>query len=177
MDARRAGEPTLMKNPTTTERTSDRELVVTRTFNAPARIVFEAWTKPELLERWWAPKSFGLTMISCEADVRVGGTYRLVFRHDAFPEPMAFFGRYIEVTPHSRLVWTNEEGEGGGQVTTVTFEEKGGKTLLVMHDLYPSKEALDAAIASGSTSGMGETFEQLDELLVALFSSGVTFIV
>ncbi len=171
MDARRGSEPALMKNPTTTERTSDRELVVTRTFNGPARIVFEAWTKPELLERWWAPKSFGLTMISCEADVRVGGTYRLVFRHDAFPEPMAFFGRYIEVTPHSRLVWTNEEGEGGGQVTTVTFEEKGGKTLLVMHDLYPSKEALDAAIASGSTSGTGETFEQLDELLLTLDAS------
>jgi uncharacterized protein YndB with AHSA1/START domain len=171
MDARRASEPTLMKNPTTTERTSDRELVVTRTFNAPARIVFEAWTRPELLQRWWAPKSFGLTMISCEADVRVGGTYRLVFRHDAFPEPMAFFGRYIEVTPHSRLVWTNEEGEGGGQVTTVTFEEKDSKTLLVMHDLYPSKEALDAAIASGSTSGTGEMFEQLDELLVTAGAS------
>jgi uncharacterized protein YndB with AHSA1/START domain len=160
-----------MKNPTTTERKSDRELVATRTFNGPARIVFEAWTKPELLKRWWAPKSFGLTMISCEADVRVGGTYRLVFRHDAFPEAMAFFGRYIEVTPHSRLVWTNEEGEGGGQVTTVTFEEKGGKTVLVMHDLYPSKEALDAAIASGSTSGTGETFEQLDEVLITLGAS------
>ena len=166
MDARRESEPTPMKNLTTTERKSDRELVVTRTFNAPARIVFEAWTRPELLERWWVPKSFGLTLISCEADVRVGGTYRFVFRHDAFPEPMAFFGRYIEVTPYSRLVWTNEEAEGAGQVTTVTFEENSGKTLLVMHDLYPSKEALDAAIASGSTSGTGETFEQLDELLV-----------
>ena len=170
MDARRESEPTPMKNRTTVERTSERELVVTRTVNGPARIVFEAWTRPELLKRWWAPKSFGLTMISCEADARVGGTYRLVFRHDAFPEPMAFFGRYIEVTPHSRLAWTNEEGEGG-QVTTVTFEEKGGKTLLVMHDLYPSKEALDAAIASGSTSGTGETFEQLDELLVTLGAS------
>src|SRR5262245_18702391 len=170
MDAKRESEPTPMKSPTTTERKSDRELVVTRIFNAPARSVFGAWTKPELLRRWWAPKSFGLTMISCEADVRVGGTYRLVFRHDAFPEPMAFFGRYMEVTPHSRLVWTNEEGEGG-QVTTVTFQEEGGKTLLVMHDLYPSKEALDAAIASGSTSGTGEAFEQLDELLVTLAAS------
>jgi len=168
MDARRASEPTPMKNPTTTARKSDRELVVTRTFNGQARIVFEAWTRPELFKQWWVPKSCGLTMISCEMDVRVGGTYRLVFRHDAFPEPMAFFGRYMEVTPHSRLVWTNEEAEGGGQVTTVTFEEEGGKTLLVMHDLYPSKDALDAAIASGSTSGTGETFEQLDELLVTL---------
>jgi uncharacterized protein YndB with AHSA1/START domain len=160
-----------MNNLTTTERTSERELVVTRTFDAPARIVFEAWTKPELLKRWWVPKSCGATMISCEADVRVGGTYRFVFHHEAFPEPMAFFGRYIEVTPPSRLAWTNEEGEGGGPVTTVTFEEKDGKTLLVMHDLYPSKEALDAAIASGSTSGSDETFEQLDELLVTLGTS------
>ena len=165
MDARRESEPTLMKHPTTTERTSDRELVVTRTFNAPARIVFEAWTTPQLLKRWWVPKSIGMTMISCEMDVRVGGTYRFVFRHDAFPEPMAFFGRYLEVTPHSRLVWTNEEGEEGGQITTVTFEEKSGRTLLVMHDLYPSKAALDEAIASGSTMGTGEMFEQLDELL------------
>jgi len=94
-----------------------------------------------------------------------------VFGHAAAPQPMEFFGKYLEVTPHSRLVWTNEEGAEGGQVTTVTFEEKGGKTLLVMRDLYPSKEALDEAIASGSTSGMGETFEQLDALLVALGAS------
>jgi uncharacterized protein YndB with AHSA1/START domain len=166
MDARKESEPTLVKNPTTTERTSDRELVVTRIFLGPARLVFEAWTKPELFKRWWVPKSIGMTMIACEMDVRVGGKYRLTFRHDAFPEPMSFFGRYLEVTPHSRLVWTNEEAEGGGQVTTVTFEEKGGKTLLVMHDLYPSKEALDEAIASGSTGGATEQFEQLDELLV-----------
>ena len=146
---------------------SERELVVTRTFNAPPRIVFEAWTRPALLLRWWAPKSFGVSFLSCEADVRVGGTYRFVFAHPASKEPMAFFGRYLEVSPNSRLVWTNEEGGEGGAVTTVTFEEQGGQTLLVMHDLYPSKEALDAAIASGSTNG-GENFEQLDELLVTL---------
>ena len=149
MDARRESEPTPMKNRTTVERKSERELVVTRTFNGPARIVFEAWTKPELFKRWWVPKSMGLSLLSCEMDVRVGGKYRLVFGHGA-SEPMAFFGRYLEVTPHSRLVWTNDEGGDGGPVTTVTFEEKAGKTLLVMHDLYPSKEALDAAIASGS---------------------------
>jgi uncharacterized protein YndB with AHSA1/START domain len=160
-----------MKNPTTTERRSDRELVVTRTFNAPARIVFEAWTRPELFTRWWVPQSTGMSLLSCEMDVRVGGWYRLVFRHDAFPEPMAFFGRYLEVTPHSRLVWTNEEGEDAGQVTTVTFEDKGGKTLLVVHDLYPSKEALDVAIASGSTGGFSEQFEQLDHLLDTLGAS------
>src|ERR1700693_5445086 len=167
MGAGRESEPTPMKNPTTVERKSERELVVTRTFNGPARIVFEAWTKPELLRRWWAPKSFGVSFISCEADVRAGGTYRFVFGHAASEQPMAFFGRYIEVTPHSRLVWTNDEGgeggEGGG-VTTVTFEERGAETLVVMHDLYPSKEALDGAIASGSTSGAGESFEQLDAL-------------
>jgi uncharacterized protein YndB with AHSA1/START domain len=157
-----------MKNDTTVERKSERELVVTRTFNGPARIVFEAWTKPELFKRWWAPKSFGVSFISCEMDVRTAGTYRLVFNHPVSKEPMAFFGRYIEVTPPSRLVWTNDEGGEGGAITTVTFEERGGETLVVMHDLYPSKEALDAAIASGSTGGTNETFAQLDELLVTL---------
>jgi uncharacterized protein YndB with AHSA1/START domain len=152
------------------ERKSERELVVTRTIHGPARIVFEAWTKPELFMRWWVPRSFGLTLLSCEADVRVGGRYRLLFSHQG-SEPMAFHGRYIEVIPYSRLVWTNEEGEDGGAVTTVTFEEQDGKTLLVMHDLYPSKEALDAAIASGSTDGVHETFEQLDEVVVALAAS------
>jgi uncharacterized protein YndB with AHSA1/START domain len=156
-----------MKNSTTAERKSDRELVVTRTVNGPARSVFEAWTKPELFRRWWVPKSFGLTMLSCEMDVRVGGTYRLVFSHPSSGQPMGFFGRYIDVIPNSRLVWTNDESADGA-VTTVTFEERGGETLLVMHDLYPSKEALDAAIESGSTSGIGETFEQLDEFLVTL---------
>jgi uncharacterized protein YndB with AHSA1/START domain len=166
MDARRESEPTPMKNGTTVERTSERELVVTRTFNGPARIVFEAWTKPELFKRWWAPKSMGMFLRSCEMDVRVGGKYRLEFEPDA----MAFFGTYLEVTPPSRLVWTNEEGGEGGPVTTVTFEEKGGKTLLAMHELYPSKEALDAA-GTGAAEAMVETFAQLDELLVTLGAS------
>ena len=151
---------------TKAERKSDRELVVTRTFDAPPRIVFDAWTKPELFQRWWTPKSFGVVFLSCDLDVRAGGGYRLVMRHGD-SKPMEFFGRYLEVTPPSRLVWTNDEGGDGGAITTVTFEEQGGKTLLVMHDLYPSKEALDAAIASGSTSGVAETFAQLEELLAA----------
>jgi uncharacterized protein YndB with AHSA1/START domain len=167
MGAKGESDSTSGKNRTTVERKSDRELVVTRAFNAPARIVFEAWTKPELLKRWWAPKSFGVSFLSCETDVRTGGTYRFVFSHAASEQPMAFFGRYIEGTPHSRLVWTNDESGEGGAITTVTFEERGGETLVVMHDLYPSKEALDAAIASGSTGGFSETFEQLDELFVA----------
>ena len=157
-----------MKNRTTVQRKSERELVVTRTFDAPARIVFEAWTKPELLKLWWAPKSTGVSLLSCEADVRVGGRYRFVFGRGA-SKTMAFFGKYLEVTPHSRLVWTNEEGDGGVSVTTVTFEEKDGKTLLVLHERHPSKETLEGAIASGE--GMRETFEQLDELLVTLGAS------
>jgi uncharacterized protein YndB with AHSA1/START domain len=155
-----------MKNQTTSERKSDRELVTTRTFNGPARIVFEAWTKPELFKRWWLPKSMGMSLLSCEMDVRVGGRYRLEFDLGD-SKSMAFFGRYIEVTPYSRLVWTNEEGDDGA-VTTVTFEEKDGRTLLVLRDLYPSKDALDEAVASGSTSGFDEQFEQLDELVAAL---------
>src|SRR5512138_702325 len=132
MNETRASEPASVKNRTTVERKSERELVVTRSFDAPARAVFEAWTTPELLKQWWVPKSSGLTLLSCELDVRVGGRYRLVFSHPAAPEPMAFFGRYLEVTPHSRLVWTNEEGGDNGQVTTVTFEERGGRTQLVL---------------------------------------------
>ena len=143
-------------------------MVVTRTFNAPARVVFEAWTKAELFRRWWVPKSLGLTLLACEMDVRVGGQYRLVFRHE--DSTMEFFGTYVEVTPHSRLVWTSEEGDNGKTVTTVTFDEHAGKTLLVLHDRYPSKEALD----TGSTEAMPEAFDQLEELLAGLGSSTET---
>jgi len=166
MDARRESEVAPMKNRTTVERKSERELVVSRTVNGPARLVFEAWTRPELFRQWWVPKSMGMSLLSCEMDVRVGGRYRLEFAHG--DSQAAFFGTYKEVIPHSRLVWTNEEGGESGQVTTITFEERGGKTLLVMHDLYPSKEALEA---SGSTDAMPETLDQLDELLVTLGAS------
>ena len=154
------------RNQTTTDRHSDREVIITRTFNGPARIVFDAWTRPELLTRWWTPKSFGITFISCETDVRPGGTYRFVFGHPAFDQPMAFVGRYLEVDPPKRLVWTNEES-GEGSVTTVTFEEKDGKTHLVLRDLYPSKAALDEAMASGSINGYPEQFDELDGLIVS----------
>jgi uncharacterized protein YndB with AHSA1/START domain len=149
------------------ERKSERALVIRRTFNGPARLVFEAWTTPELLKRWWAPRSFGIAFLSCEVDARTGGTYRFVFSHPSSAQPMAFFGRYIEVVPPSRLVWSNEEDGEGGAVTTVTFEEKGDTTLVTMHDLYPSKGALGAAIASGSTGGFSEAFDQLDVLLAS----------
>src|SRR5919202_1200231 len=169
MNARIESKPGPVKNRTRVERKSDREVVVTRTINGPARIVFEAFTKAELLKRWWVPKSMGMTLLSCEVDARVGGKYRLVFDHGG-PEPAAFFGTYVEVKPYSRLAWTNEEGGEGGPVTTVTFEEKGGRTLVVLNESYPSKEALDAA-GTGAADAMGETFDQLDELLVALGES------
>jgi uncharacterized protein YndB with AHSA1/START domain len=159
-----------MKNRTTVNRKSDRELVVTRTFNAPARIVFEAWASPELFKRWWVPKSMGMSLLVCEMDVRAGGKYRLVFGVDG-AKVMEVFGRYIEVIPHSRLVWTNEEGDEGGAVTTVTFEERGGQTLLVKHDLYPSKAALDGELAAGATEGLPEQLEQLEAVLVTLGGS------
>ena len=167
MDNRTGSEATPMNNRTTVERKSDREFVVTRIFNGPVHIVFEAWTKPELFMRWWAPKSMGVPMLSCEMDVRTGGGYRVEFGHDP-SEAWAFFGKYIEVVPNARLVWTNEESEDAA-VTTVTFEEKGDKTLLVLHELYPSKEALEAN--AGGEEGLPEQFEQLDELLVTLGAS------
>src|SRR4051812_43800300 len=157
MNARIESKAGPVKNRTTVERKSDREVVVTRTVNGPARIVFEAFTKAELFRRWWVPKSMGMKLLSCELDARVGGKYRLEFDVGG-PEPVAFFGTYTEVKPASRLAWTNEESGDGGSVTTVTFEEKGGKTLVVLREVYPSKEALDAA--GGATDAMNETFNQ-----------------
>ncbi|CAG1018130.1 hypothetical protein BURC_02863 [Burkholderiaceae bacterium] len=159
MVARREGE----SQRTTVQKKSEREVVVTRTFDAPARLVFEAWSKPELFEKWWVPRSMGMTLRSCELDVRTGGRYRLVFGDDP-ANPMAFFGKYLEVVPNKRIVWTNEESGDAGSVTTLTFEERDGKTLLVMSELYPTKEALDAA-GTGAQEAMNETFGQLDELL------------
>jgi len=161
MDARSNSEIATAKR-TTVERRSDRELVVTRSFDAPARLVFEAWSNPELFQRWWVPKSMGMHLHSCEMDVRTGGTYRL-----NFGDGMDFFGRYIEVTPQARIVWTNDEEGENASVTTVTFEEKDGRTLLVMSELYPSKEAFDEA-GTGAADATHETFGQLDELLVTL---------
>jgi uncharacterized protein YndB with AHSA1/START domain len=167
MDERRENEAARPQNGTVVEQKSGRELVATRRVNGPARLVFEAWTRAELFRRWWVPKSYGLNLLSCDMDVRVGGGYRLVFSHEG--STMEFFGTYLEVTPHSRLVWTNEEGDSGATITTVTFEEEGGTTLVVVHDLYPTEEALD----TGSMGAMPETFDQLDELLLSLGSGSV----
>ena len=162
MDATRQGEVSGMKNVTKVERKSDREVIVTRSFNAPARLVFEAWVNPELFRRWWVPKSIGMTLVSCEMDVRTGGRYHL-----GFGDGMDFFGRYLEVTPPSRIVWTNDEGGEDGSVTTVTLTETEGKTLVVVSELFSSKEALDAD-GGGAADALPETFVQLDELLVEL---------
>jgi uncharacterized protein YndB with AHSA1/START domain len=162
MNASRASDPAAKRNPVTVERRSDREVVVTRTFNGPARLVFDAWTKPELFGKWWVPQSMGMMLHSLEMDARTGGSYRL-----DFGDGMVFFGRYLEVTPHSRIVWTNEEGGQDSSVTTVTFEERDGNTLLTMAEVYPSKEALDAA-GTGAAEATHETFGQLDDLLAQL---------
>lgn len=151
---------------TTVQKKSEREVVVTRTFDAPARLVFEAWSKPELFRKWWVPRSMGMTLRSCEMDVRTGGKYRLVFGDDP-ANPMAFFGNYLEVVPNKRIVWTNEESGDAASVTTVTLEERDGKTLLVMSELYPTKEALDEA-GTGAQEALHETFGQLDEVLAEL---------
>ena len=157
------------KGRTTVERGSKRELVATRVFDAPVRLVFDAWTKPELFKLWWAPKSSPMPLLSCEMDVRTGGGYRLAFGHDA-ANARTFFGKYIDVSPPSRLVWTNDEGQDGA-VTTVTFEETDGRTLLTLRELYPSKEALDESFV-GMEDATPEQFEQLDELLVTLSAGG-----
>jgi uncharacterized protein YndB with AHSA1/START domain len=151
---------------TTVQKKSEREVVVTRTFDAPARIVFEAWSKAELFKKWWVPRSMGMTLRSCEMDVRTGGTYRLVFGDDP-ANTFAFFGNYLEVVPNKRMVWTNEESGEVASTTTVTFEERDGKTLVVLSELYSTKEALDAA-GTGAQEVMIETFGQLDELLTEL---------
>lgn len=155
-----------MKNQTNAKRKSERELVSSRMINGPSQLVFEAWTNPELFKKWWVPKSFPITLASCEMDVRTGGTYRLVF--SAGGQRAEFFGKYLEVTPYSRLVWTNEEeGEETATITTVTFEELNGTTLVTVLDLYPSKEALDNAIATGSSGAMPEQLEQLEQVIVS----------
>jgi uncharacterized protein YndB with AHSA1/START domain len=158
------------RNETIVERTSDRELVVTRTFNAPAHIVFEAWTKPELLKRWWAPKSFGVSLFECEQDLCVGGAYRFAFGRD--PEtPEVFSGRYLEVDPPSRLVLTQlyeRMAHVGDVVVTAAFEESQGRTCLILRQLFPSKEALEGALASGMERGMRVTLDQLGALVAAM---------
>ncbi|MCU1389762.1 MAG: Activator of Hsp90 ATPase [Ilumatobacteraceae bacterium] len=162
MDATRQSETASTRNVTNVERRSDREVAVTRWFDAPARLVFEAWSRPDLFKRWWAPKSMGMTLHSCEMDVRTGGRYRL-----GFGDGMDFFGTYLEVTPPSRIVWTNDEGGENASITTVTLTEENGKTLLVMSELFPSKDALDAD-GGGAADATHETFGQLDELLLEL---------
>ena len=162
MEVNNESDATPAKNDTRVERISECEVVVTRSLNAPANLVFQAWTDPDLFRRWWVPKSYGLNLVGCKMDIRAGGEYRLTFLHEG--SEMEFFGTYLEVTPHSRIVWTNDEGDAGQTVTTVTFEEADGKTLLTVHDRYPTKDSVD----TGSTGAMPEVLAQLEELLASL---------
>jgi uncharacterized protein YndB with AHSA1/START domain len=157
------GKASPLEPRTTVERVFDRDVVVTRTINGPAHLVFAAFTQAELFRQWWVPKSMGMTLLSCEMDVRVGGMYRLTFDVGG-AEPLAFFGTYTDVQPFTRLSWTNEEGGPDGSVTTVTFEAAGSTTLVVLSERYASKEALDAA-GLGAAEVLAETFGQLDALL------------
>jgi uncharacterized protein YndB with AHSA1/START domain len=147
--------------PVSVERTSEREVVVRRTFDAPARLVFEAWTTPELFRQWWLPRSMGGRLRSLDMDARTGGSYRL-----DFGDGMAFYGTYREVTPHTRIVWTNEEGGDSGSVTTVVLQEQDGVTHLVLTEAFPSREALEQG--DGALDALHETFAQLDDLLAQL---------
>jgi uncharacterized protein YndB with AHSA1/START domain len=167
MDVKREAEAVPPKHRATVEQKSERELVITRLFDSPAHLVFAAWTKPEIFKQWWVPKSCGLSLLSCELDVRAGGKYRLLY-NIGVAEPMAFYGRYLDVIPDARISWTNEEAGDAGQITTVTFEDVGDQTRIVHHELFPNKDALDEARASGSEAGMIEAFDQLGDLLPSL---------
>jgi uncharacterized protein YndB with AHSA1/START domain len=164
MQVEENGSEPVTKNQTVVERKSDCELVVTRTFNGPAEIVFDAWTKPELVMRWWAPRAFGITLVSCEIDLRVGGQYRYVFALEGH-KPMEFHGTYMDVQRPTRLVWTN--ADAGDYLSTATFTEKDGKTTLTLHECHPTRAALDEALGSGVIEGTCETYDQLDELLAS----------
>jgi len=153
-------------SPTNVERLSDTEFRVTRLFDAPPHLVFKAWSDPELFRRWWMPKSVkGVSLVGCDMDVRTGGKYRLEFGAGE-GQTMAFFGKYLDVVPDEKIVWTNDEGENGA-VTTVTFAGDGGQTLVTYHEAYPTKDALEEAL-SGSAKGLPEQFEQLAELLLTI---------
>lgn len=155
------------ETPTTAEHTSDCDYVVTRAFSAPLHKVFAAWSEAALFQRWWVPKSFGLTLLSCEMDARMGGKYCLTFRHPESGEPLPFHGTYVAVSAPCLLSWSNDEEGGAAQITTVKFAESAGGTSVTMQERYPSKDALDEAIATGTVCSMDEPFAQLDELLAA----------
>jgi uncharacterized protein YndB with AHSA1/START domain len=166
----REGDDAMTKNETKLELPSDRDIRIKRTIDAPARIVFECWTKPEFLRRWWAPKSRGVTLVGCDVDLKVGGAYRYVMRRDGGQE-MAFSGKYSEVVPHSRLVYSNvfEPMRAMGEaVVTVTFDEDGVRTYVTTVERYPSKEVRDGVIATGMERGMRESMDQLEALAAEL---------
>jgi uncharacterized protein YndB with AHSA1/START domain len=148
----------------------DREIVMTRVFDAPRDVVFEAMTRADLLRRWlFGPP--GWTMTECESDLRVGGHFRHVWRHADGPE-MAMHGVYTEVVPPERVSRTESftmgcEGQAGEQLGTLVLTEQGEKTLLTLTVVFPSKEARDATIASGMEHGVAASYERLAELLAS----------
>lgn len=151
---------------TRVEKRGDRELVVIRRFEAPVHLVYKAWADPALFRQWWVPRSYGMTLLSCEMDVRVGGTYRLEIGHASSDQPMAFFGTYLEVEPDRRIVWTNEESPDGA-VTTVSFTEEDGGTEVTISNRFPTAEAMEQELASGACEGTAESLKQLEEFLQA----------
>lgn len=168
MAARAENESALM-NRTTLERESDREIVIRRSFDAPAGIVFGALTNPDLVRRWWAPRSLGVSVVSVEIDVRVGGKYRHVLRHDGGGD-VGFSGEYLDIVPPRRLVYTQiyePMAEAGEVVVTVSLDERDGRTHLVLHERWPSKGALDGALATNMERGFSETMDQLEQLVTS----------
>jgi uncharacterized protein YndB with AHSA1/START domain len=154
---------------------SDREIVITRVLDAPRRLVFEAMHKPELLRRWLLGPP-GWSMVVCENDMRVGGTFRHVWR-DADGKEMAMRGVYREIVPPERIVRTEifELGcdfQTGEQIATAVLSEVDGKTLLTITLLYPSKEARDGTIASGMEHGVAASYDRLEEILAQGVETG-----
>jgi uncharacterized protein YndB with AHSA1/START domain len=147
---------------------SDREIQMTRTFNAPRHLVFEAFTNPELLQRWLLGPP-GWTMIVCEVDLRVGGGYRWVWRNDNGTE-MGMRGVYREVAPPDRIVATEKFDQAwypGEAVGTITFTEQGGKTTITQTLLYESREARDGVLKSGMERGVAASYDHLAEIVAA----------
>lgn len=159
-----------MKNTLNVATRGDREIVLTRTFDAARPLVWEALSKPEFLKRWlFGPPGWSMTV--CDNDQRVGGTFRLAWKNTDGTE-MAMQGVYREVVAPERIVRTESflfgcDAQSGEQLATLLLTEKGGQTLLTLTVLYPSKEARDAALASGMDRGVAAGYDRLDDIFAA----------
>ena len=147
---------------------SDRDIRMTRLFDAPRQLVFEAMTRPEHIRRWWGCLGEGYSVPVCEVDLRVGGTWRFVNRH---PQGEAgFHGVYKEITPPERLVFTEiyDPFPDAESVVTSTFIDENGKTRLTVVASYPSSEVRDAVVASGMAKGAATSYDRLEDLVLEL---------